>query len=551
MPSPLDEEEIENIIETWQDTDDPSYNKVAQHTGHNKDTVKKYVEEWQEEEGRVDDDFEEPAGTSAGNDEEDSLFTDPNEEMSKDFLEFMKLLNENMGFGLKEKAINMMAAEIEQYGQLPTQSDVVSFLESTDSGIRNANELTWIGQRYQHWKQQYEQKRMMQGDQMGGMMNPSQSGMMGGNSSQGQPSLMNGQQQGGPQQGMGMGGMNPMMWMFQQMQQQMEEMRKQMARDDSGDDDDLLKEKTEEFLETKLEQLIDADSTEEQEAVIQELRALRQEVGQQSAPQSAEMGDDWRMNLIQLAKSGQIDMSEASDLLREFGEVEADPRVIEKEYEKDIRKMEMEEKSKRQEKLADLGEKLVDRFGQSLGEAIVGGESPLTQTDGDEQETESADPNPTPEPSPTPNGGQPQAAATQPREPPAENQECKHCGAELIQGPNHVACPQCEFGVGPCDRCGYPVEIPPRGEANYGLCPDCGEIIELPDDPDATVECEECSWEGPARDHNGEVLQCDNCNDFRPIQRADQVAQRQEQVADILNTDSDDVLEADPDVMGD
>lgn len=83
-------------------------------------------------------------------------------------------------------------------------------------------------------------------------------------------------------------------------------------------------------------------------------------------------------------------------------------------------------------------------------------------------------------------------------------------------------CPNCEYGFGQCDLCGFPIEVPPEGESEYGKCAECEGWIECPEDETETVDCDRCEWEGPATDLRGEATRCGNneCREIRPIKRA-------------------------------
>lgn len=544
MASSLSDEEVQKILDAWEQADSPSYNQIAQRVGYNKDTVKKYVEKHFEGEADMDEDAGKIPSIENEAEREPSLFPDRGERVADDFTEFFKKLNDEYGFGIKEKAIRMMAGEIRNTGTLPGPDDVVGFLESADSGISNTRELSWIGRQYSLWVNQYKQNRVGFDDMggqfggSGGMMSaPGQSGFGQGSpgmsgSGMGAPGM--GGPGGQPGGGGGMGGMNPMMMMFQQMNQQMKELREELHERESNESERLLEKKTREYLEKNLERLIEGEPDTADQEVIQELRALRQEMQEgRGAPAPGE-GGNWQDMVLGLVQSGTLNPGDAVDLVERLKGEDEPVEVLEKKYEKQIKELELDHQKKRVERLGDTAERLVDRFGESLGAALVsGGEE--AETDGAEEQASSEQ-----------MGGQPaggNGAMTAgrgdtvdpaPAEADGDHGACEHCGEDLLSEGNQVACPNCEWGIGPCDICGHPVEIPPKGEEPFGKCPDCEEHIEIGEDDDAEVECDGCEWSGPAADLRGAFLQCGNCRNYRPIMRTEDVAQQVEAMGDIM-----------------
>lgn len=520
MPPQTDEETIQEIVEAWKEADDPSYNGISDEVGVHRDTVKRYVYE------RIKSDEEDPpeaghvAALGPTPEEEGSLFTEPGADLAEDFEQFFTRLNDEHSIGIKSKAITMMASEIRNAQQLPMPSNVVSFLESTASGVNNAAEINWIGRQYDIWRQRYlETQTMGEGS---GLAGQGSQGLMGGQGQRGQqaqPSVMGGQAQ--PQQQPPNQGFNPaMQMMFQQLQQQMEKMEQRLEQQQHGQSEDVLERKTQEFLEAKLEQLIEADTTEEQDAVIQELRALRAEMQDGGPGGGPPQEGDWRDKVLAATQSGNMDVQQAKELAEMFGGNEDDPRVLEKKYEKEIKEKELEHETGRAERIADTIEMAADRVGEGIGRQLTGGGSGETGT----------------ESTPTADGGTqahpPRQEEAQPAESPAtadqepsvaaEPSVCPHCDTQMQAVYGGEFCPNCEYGIGQCDLCGFPIEVPPEGEAEFGRCGECENLLERPADSSKAVECDRCEWSGPGSELRGEATRCgnDDCGEIRPIKRA-------------------------------
>lgn len=127
-------------------------------------------------------------------------------------------------------------------------------------------------------------------------------------------------------------------------------------------------------------------------------------------------------------------------------------------------------------------------------------------------------------------GGTPAtAAAPDSGEPGPEVLDCPECGGNMLVRDDFKQCqnPACMYGVAPCDRCGESLELPPVGTADFGVCPGsgCKNMLEVPADPDATLDCETCGWNGAPTDISIEAIECNNCEEIRPITRNQQQVQ--------------------------
>lgn len=552
MPAELSPEKKSEIIETWEEMYDekgerPTYSEVADEVDVHSGTVKKYVKELSDGDEELPEDFDTIPSLGNGSEDNEPLFPDPAQQLSDDFAEFFIKLNEQYSLGIQERAINMMAGEIRNTGQLPSPMQVASFLESANSGLANAQDIQWVVRQYSLWTQRYQTtggtgQQGMMGDSGGGAMfgqpadgvfGQGPNASPGGVGAGGQPMMgVSGQQGGGNQ------GTNPMMMqMFQQMNQQLQALQQQIQKGGGDEGGDMLEEKTKEFLESRLEQLIDADTDSERNQVVQEIQALRRQIDSDGGQPTPDLGEDWRKTLLALTQSGKLEPGDAKDLLAEMGETETNPEVMEKKFERDIKEMEMERRSEQIERLGDMLDNVTDRFAESFAQSLASGGAD-TSSGADEAAADGGEATSTPasgqHTSPSANGSQ---APSQ-----TEKHECKHCGADMEVEPTGAVCPNCEYGVGGCDNCGIPVEIPPRGEARYAGCPDCGGLMERGATPDETVECDECEWAGESAALEGEGLQCDGCGELRPIMRTEDVLARQQEVTELLEGDPGDLM---------
>lgn len=547
MPSALDDDEIEEICDAYQELGE--YTKVAEATGHSRDTVKKYVEKHYDVPGgdaELDDAVE---GTMPDQDETPSLFADPAADAAEAFKEFWERLNDTYETGIKEKAIRMMVGEVRDTGKLPQPLRVASRLDKGDTGVKNAEDIRWITGRYDQWLRNYQQVR---GGSVFGEQQPPVGGMAGmyqqagstGAPSSSVPSLTDngvpvgrqlgaqGQPQPGQPQpggGVGAGGQQNMLFMMQQMLQEL--------KDDRGGEGDTGKvERLRELKEEKelLEELSGPDEYIQQ--LTERIQGLEQALSQgadRERDQQPPRGDTLEDRLLALAQTGQVDTNKVIDMIEERSSVEERPEVLEKKYEKEIKEKELEARGEQMAKIGETLENLSEKFGDALGRRLAGeageaGDAPAGQRTATGRQG-------------GPRGASPDGGATRTSTSTVgssggeggrlalEGEDCTHCGGDMISAGNQQFCSECEYGYGPCDLCGYPVEVPPQGEAEYVACPSCDDYADLPDDPGGEAVCESCGTTGPPEEFGPEQVVCGQCDEPRPIIRAGEVMHQAQQ----------------------
>jgi hypothetical protein len=200
--------------------------------------------------------------------------------------------------------------------------------------------------------------------------------------------------------------------MMQQMQQQQQAMMEKMMQAQQDSESDRLKEElaelkselrsddgggsmTDEIKEVvELKELLDNlggddDQRGQTEEVVgalqQQIQALRQEVAQ--SDDGAQMGElmtqtDSQFGLLAaLAQSGNVDTSEVAELAQQLGQVESDPAVAEKKYEKEIEEMKMNAEKEKWESIINGAEDVVQNAFSVLGGADGGGGDDSQQRD--------------------------------------------------------------------------------------------------------------------------------------------------------------------------
>jgi hypothetical protein len=213
-----------------------------------------------------------------------------------------------------------------------------------------------------------------------------------------QPNQPNQQPQGGQPQNQQM---TQFAQMMRQMQQQQQAMMEQVMQQQQNDEKDALEKKIErlesqldggsesaadslqEFVELKetLDKINDDDSNEQMEQVVgtlqQQLQAIQQQIAQDD--DSPEMGQmmaqsDGQMGaILALAQSGDVDTSEIVEVAQKLGEVETDPNVAEKKYEKEIEEMKVEAEQEKWESIMQGVEQLTETAGETIGGMVLGG----------------------------------------------------------------------------------------------------------------------------------------------------------------------------------
>jgi len=447
MPEKLEEEKIEEVIEAYEE--EGSYAGAATKTGVSKPTVKKYVNRRLETDDGDSGGSSDSASGSAFiemDDGSDRLVDLTDEElMEMRESEFIRtFFREFDDMGVRDSFAEMIANQAQVRGQIPDEDQMSQRLQSHNSGVGNANDANAIAELYWALAQRYLNARGLAASGRGAsgqMATGTGAGSFSGgewvgapdggrgrggpggqqqggdgewvNTNPGQPGGQQqppGQQRGG-RQGGGMEQMfQQMMAQQQQMMRQMmekqqedenDELRAEIARlreevdsDDGGSDNmtDSLKELME--LREMLNQLEGDDGDDRMEQVVgtlqQQLSALQQEIRDgNSSANVAEMmsgGDSQMGMLMALAQSGDMDPEEIVPLAQKLGEVETNPQVAEKKYEKQIEEMKVEAEQEKWDSILTGVEELATSFGDVLGGdlPIEGGE----ESDGEQEPRE-------------------------------------------------------------------------------------------------------------------------------------------------------------------
>lgn len=562
MPQELSDEKKDEVREAYREHG--TYNAAADAVGVSPDTVKKYTQDMEDDPTDDSDIPEDVEETMPGNEEaqEPSLFEDPVVQAADAFAEFFHNLNDEHGIGINETTISMMAGEVRDTGRLPQPQNVASFLDGASSGINNNQEIMWVAQRYGQWKELYGQRTqpVQQGQQgmgMGGGPPPGRgsTGFGPGLTEGGVP--IEGQQgrtpefgvgmQGaqGPNQGQGQG-QHPQNQQLVALVRQLIHQNQQQQQGQPQNDKQSRVQRLQELKEEKeiLEEIASGDDRiEEVEQHIAQLQQVIQEgvMGQQEEQHPQQMGETLEERLLALAATGQADLREVLDVI-EDRQQNTPVEVREKELEKDIEMRKLDHKETKYETIGNALENMAEKAGDALGQRLAsepgagrhtgalgqdvshGGGQPQRQ--GHQEPTQQQG-------QPVPNGGQVQPQSTTGQsvegggsQQVIENDDCPECGAVLQRAGGMAYCEACEFTIGPCDRCRYPVEVPPRGEEKMALCPECGDPLPYPPEGEHTV-CERCEYTG-GRDSLDPHVECERCETWRPIiRREDYVAQQQ------------------------
>ena len=355
--------------------------------------------------------------------------------------------------GVKDSFVEMIANQAQIRQQIPDEDQLSQRLQAHNSGVGNANDANGIAELYWALAQRYLRARGLNpaGGQGGGMMGmgggvggsgdwvsapngqPQQNNQQNGSSTDdgdwvstgpspgiqqggGQPGQQPGQPQPGQQQN---GQMAQFAQMMQQMQQQQQAMMEKVMQQQQQDEKDALEKKIErlegeltdsgsdspadslqEFVELKetLDQINDDGGSDEQmEQIVgtlsQQLQAIQQEIREDDS--GAEMGQlmansDGQFGMLAaLAQSGDVDAKEMVQLAQQLGEVETDPGVAEKKYEKEIEEMKVEAEQEKWESIMNGVEQLAGTASEALAAAAGGGGDDSQQA---EPEVQTAEP---------------------------------------------------------------------------------------------------------------------------------------------------------------
>lgn len=559
MGRSLSADDVEEILETYAETH--SVTETVEKTDFSEKTVRKYRDEAIENndtrmpevpsdagdgEGAQVGDVD-PGDSPFGPEDETRVIDDYSGMTPGDFI--IEFFNE-FEVGIKDQWVKIQARRADRRQKLPTKESLKKDLLGMKSGVSNSalKEGEYIATEY--WAEaqnflratSYEAEMEPLADQqMQGQMGMGAQGMQQGGF--GQEFVGPGGQQ------MGMGGQagpQNMMQMLMQRLQQLEQKidRSGQASGGGGRDTETLQ--TLEELKREKEILEELSSGDERlQQIEQRISQLQQQAmqdsgGGQPLPPSADGSIEDQ--LLQMAASREdVSLSEVLELIEKREGTHKPPEVLEAEAEKEVKLAELKSERERTEKLAETAEGLVERFGEAVGERIVGGGSgEVGPSTGAGQSQASADGG-TESASASPNVTEADVAmANAPQQPQqqadAEPEVCPHCETELNQHMGGVTCPNCQYGIGSCDLCSFPVEIPPLGEADYAICGGCESILEKPDDDSEIVECDNCGWEGQGSELMGEGIKCDNCENLRPLKRQPDPEEAQKRVNELLES---------------
>jgi transposase/AcrR family transcriptional regulator len=204
--------------------------------------------------------------------------------------------------------------------------------------------------------------------------------------------------------------MEMMMTMMQQQMQQQQEMIQAMAENQESDDEtdsevEVLRQELRSMREEmssdtgpldQIKELVEAQETlkqlsgdddsgsadvEQLAGVLQqEIAQLRQEFQADDSPDIdpaiLNSGDSSLATLALLAESTDMDASAIQSLAGEIGEVESDPEVAKKKYEKDIKELEVESKQERYDAILQAIENSAESLVGIVGQGIAGGGEP-------------------------------------------------------------------------------------------------------------------------------------------------------------------------------
>lgn len=545
MPSPLDEEEIEEILDTFEDCE--TIAEADEKLDHHYNTINKYVSRAYEEGdsrvehyGEADEPGEDHKWDGAGPGESpfgpDDEFEDEREYVGLSPGDFIEEFFDDFEVGIKKKWVRIQARRADRRNMIPSKEALKQDILRMKSGIAQGAlvEAEYIAEEYWAEAQEYCRQTGRDVDRTAASGNTTQPGQLGvgfGGGVGQQHEGFTGQPAGSQPQP----GMDPQAQMFQMMMQQMQQMQQEVQKlrsqppQASREVDTLSRLQELEQEKEILERLSGGDEhLERVEAQIQQLQQQQMQSQAEHQPAMPSGDASFEDRLLDLAVNDpSVDAKEIIEVLEERMEKSQDPALVEKQFEKEIKEMELKQQSERMERIGGLAENVMHSLGQGfaarLAEPSGDDDEAVEETSGEEALADESAPA---------DGFDPATQPPQPATPAVRKMPCEHCEGEMTVAGNQAACPDCEAGVSPCDICSHPVDIPPVGEAEYSRCGQCENVLEVPDDPSDEVECDECEWEGKGDQLRGELLQCEGCDNFRPIVRAAQMEQQREQVAD-------------------
>ena len=390
--------------------------------------------------------------------------------------------------GIKSSFVEMISNQAQIRGQIPDEDQMSQRIQSHSSGVGNANDANAIAELYWALAQRYLNARGLASPGVpsggagmssmgssgewvsaGSPQQPQQQNRQNGNgggdggdwvstgpspgSRPGQPQRQQPQQQ----QMQGNGQMAQFAQMMQQMQQQQREMMEKMMQSQQDTAEGRVEKKLEELdqqlngggdsvtdsiqefveLQETLDKLNNSDDAGAQTeevvgALQQQIQALRQEVaddsgGNQMAQRVAQ--SDSQMGLLAaLAQSGDIGASEMVSVAQQLGEVETDPAVAEKKYEKEIEEMKVEAEQQKWESILDGLEDVASNAGEVVG-AFAGGQQQNQQQNQQAQQPQQQES----QPQQTENGHVEPETEAEPQQSPA--QQIVESGSEEVAEP--------------------------------------------------------------------------------------------------------------------
>lgn len=557
---PLTDEQQDEIIEAYAETE--SLTETEEEVEYSMKSVQKYVNQALEEgDPRLEhcEGWEEPTEDPGEwtTDGPTPSPTDPTEpEDVRNYAgmtpgEFIEDFFEDFEVGLKRNWVNMQARRADRRQVLPDKESIRADILNMRSGIGQSNyqDANYIAEEYWAAAQQYIRQT---GVNVNGQPMANNAGMMGGGAGQQgwQPAGMGGV--GGGPQGVGgqARGMNQQAEMFQMMMQQMRQMQEELAEIKSGGQDQSQQksiiDQLEEFKHQKemFEEMAGGDEyVQRLEQKIENLQtqiASSDDPGRMPATQEGESFQERMM--MQAMQNPDVSMDDVMEMLESLDPSSKPVEVLELEKEKDLEEMKLSHEQERMEKVGDMLETAAERIGSGIGSSLV-------QGSGEEAEETEEEPQRRREPAQErerePAMAEADGGTTARRQPSqgqqsqggVQTQECPECGGTMVRGANSAMCQDCEYGIGPCDVCNSPLEIPPIGGAEAARCAECPAVIEFDPDEDEEVECPECEWEGSTEALRGELVQCDNCGEHRPIQRLEDLEQQNEAVEEFFDGD--------------
>lgn len=539
MPSPLEDEKIEEILDLWEEHEDVE--TVADEADVVQDTVRKYVKRAAEDEDeRVDPASHDwipggDTGTAASVPGESPFPAAQGEARWEDYSgmtpgDFLKDFFEDFEVGVKNQWVALQAKRADRRNKLPSKEAFISDLLNMKSGIAQSayREATYIADEYWAQAQQYlgQTGRDISENPISGEMvqpQPQQQGPPPGTYSNEPGWVGPGQRQ--PMQPQPGQQDSLIQMLLQQQQQMMQEFRQALQQQNQQQNDPgVVQAEVQKMMELKdlVDDLQGEGADKISEVLDGHFRNLQNQLASQPAGQAPAQGETLEEKLLTMAASNpDVSFEQVMQVIEKRGAVSNDPEVLKKEYEKKIREAELEHESKRYERFGEMGESLAERFGEAFGQSIVGGDKSEEQATSQEASAE------------TDGGPAAAAPAAPPQAQPAEAEPCRYCGSDLRPGPQGSFCPDCGFAFAQCDLCLSPIEVPPVGQADHGYCPNCKSPMELADSADELTWCEACEWEGSRDDALAEAIECDGCGEFRPIKRPDDSSEQELALLDL------------------